>query len=193
MRPSESLIQSELLVVRYKQGNKAALTELVRIGEHPLYYYVRRFDLDEAESLDVLQDVWLRVLQKLKQLQRPAAFPAWLFKIARSVILGRLRKTARFETMRAYDSVNQVPQEEGESQLHGFASCDIHEALGKLSVSHRECLVLHFIEGLSLRDVSSIIGIPLGTTKSRLYHAKRAIRQLLEAEVDYHGRNKANE
>jgi len=182
--PSATLIQSELLVVRYKQGDTQAISELIHIWENPLYYYVRRFDLDEAESLDVLQDVWLRVLKKLKQLQRPGAFPAWLFRIARNVVLGRFRGTARLQTMRTDDSLSQIPQEEGECQLHGFARGDIHEALGKLSVNHRESLVLHFVEGFSLRDVSTILGVPLGTTKSRLYHAKRALRQLLELEVD---------
>ena len=69
---------SELLVVRCKQGDTAAMSELIEIWANPLYYYIRRFELSEEELLDVFQDVWLRVLQRFRQLRRPTAFPAWL-------------------------------------------------------------------------------------------------------------------
>ena len=184
MALSEDLIRGELLVVRCKQGDATAMTELVEIWEKRLYYYIRRFELSEEESLDVLQDVWLRVLRKFRQLRSPAAFPAWLFKIARSIVISRIRRTTRFETVCTDENLSRIPHEEDNSQLNGFTSWEIHESLGRLRVIQRECLVLHFIEGFPLREVSIILGIPVGTVKSRLYYAKKALRCLLEAEVD---------
>ena len=164
------------------------MSELVRIWQNPLYYYIRRFELSEDESLDVLQDVWVRVLQRFRQLRRPAAFPAWLFKITRSIVLSRLRRTARFEAACKDESLSRTPPDEDDSRLDGYPSWEIHDALAGLRVIHRECLVLHFIEGFALREVSTILGVPIGTVKSRLYHAKKALRRLLEGEVDQNAR-----
>ncbi|GAF70284.1 unnamed protein product, partial [marine sediment metagenome] len=160
MALSEDLIRGELLVVRCKQGDATAMTELVEIWEQRLYYYIRRFELSEEESLDVLQDVWLRVLQRFRQLRSPAAFPAWLFKIARSIVISRVRRTTRFEAVCTDENLSRVPHDDSESD--GFTGREIHESLGRLRVIHRECLVLHFIEGFHLREVSIILGIPVG-------------------------------
>jgi RNA polymerase sigma-70 factor (ECF subfamily) len=159
------------------------MTELVEVWENPLYYYIRRFELSEEESLDILQDVWLRVIQRLRQLRKPAAFPAWLFKITHSIIISRVRRTARSETVCTDENLSCIPEEKGDSQLDGLTSWEIHESLGRLNIIQRECLVLYFIEGFSLHEVSVILGIPVGTVKSRLYYAKKALRRLLEAEV----------
>ena len=143
--------------------------------------------------MDILQDVWLRVFEKFRQLRTPAAFPAWLFRTARNIVLSRLRKTSRFETTYTDENLSQIPLEEDNSQLDGFTCWEIHEAIGRLRVIQRECLVLHFIERLSLQEVSVVLGIPVGTVKSRLYHAKKALRCLLEKEVEYHARERTHE
>ncbi len=184
MISSESLIRSEHLVVRCKQGDTAAMSELIEVWVDPMYYYVRRFNLSEEESMDVIQDVWLRVIQKFRQLRKPAAFPAWLFKIARNIVISRFKKNLQFETVCSDNNLNCIPQEQDDAQLSGFTSWEIHESLDKLKVIHRECLVLHFIEGFSLCEVSIILGIPIGTVKSRLYYAKRALQCLLKVEVN---------
>ncbi len=184
MISSESLIRSEHLVIRCKQGDTAAMSELIEVWVDPMYYYVRRFNLSEEESMDVIQDVWLRVIQKFRQLRKPAAFPAWLFKIARNIVISRFKKNLQFETVCSDDNLSCIPQEQDDAQLSGFTSWEIHESLDKLKVIHRECLVLHFIEGFSLCEVSIILGIPIGTVKSRLYYAKRALQCLLKVEVN---------
>jgi RNA polymerase sigma-70 factor (ECF subfamily) len=160
------------------------MSELIEVWVDPMYYYVRRFNLSEEESMDVIQDVWLRVIQKFRQLRKPAAFPAWLFKIARNIVISRFKKNLQFETVCSDDNLSCIPQEQDDAQLSGFTSWEIHESLDKLKVIHRECLVLHFIEGFSLCEVSIIIGIPIGTVKSRLYYAKRALQCLLKVEVN---------
>ena len=184
MISSESLMRSEHLVVRCKQGDTAAMSELIEVWVDPMYYYVRRFNLSEDESMDVIQDVWLRVIQKFRQLRKPAAFPAWLFKIARNIVISRFKKNLQLETVCSDDDLSSIPQEQDDTQLSGFTSWEIHESLDKLKVIHRECLVLHFIEGFPLCEVSSILGIPIGTVKSRLYYAKRALQCLLKVEIN---------
>ena len=57
----------------------------------------------------------------------------------------------------------------------------VHEALGQLSLTHREVLTLRFLEGVGLSEISDIVGCSVGTVKSRLHYAKSALRKLLEA------------
>ena len=183
----EDLIRTELLAIRYRQGDSDAMGEMVSIWQNPLYYYVRRLVRDEEEALDIAQDVWLRVIREFRKLRRPAAFPAWIFKIARNVTYSHLRKGGRIEMTADDEVLRQVTYEENADPLAEFSAEDIHCALEKLTVAHRECLTLHFIEGFSLLEVSDIVGgVPLGTVKSRLYHAKRALRRILEQEGDRH-------
>ena len=60
----------------------------------------------------------------------------------------------------------------------------VHRALGRISVAHREVLTLFFLEDLSQEQMAEVLGIPLGTVKSRLSYAKRAIRAAIESEED---------
>jgi len=63
------------------------------------------------------------------------------------------------------------------------AALDVHEALGLLSLKHREVLVLHFLESMNVHEIAVVIDAPAGTVKSRLYYAKRALRGLLERDL----------
>jgi RNA polymerase sigma-70 factor (ECF subfamily) len=178
----KDLLRSELLAIQYRRGDSEAMDELVLIWQDPLYYYVRRLIPDDEEALDVMQDVWLRVLRRFRQLRNPAAFPAWLFQVARSVAYGRVRKSRR-EEARVLDHLPS-PEEEADDHdpLAIFTAERVHHALTKVSVAHRDCLTLRFIEGFSLAEVSQIVGVPVGTVKSRLHHAKKALRRVLEEE-----------
>lgn len=183
MISNEKLMKSEYLVIRCKNGVPTAMTELIEVWIDPLYFYVRRFNLSEDESLDVIQDAWLRVLQKFRQLRKPAAFPAWLFKITRNIVISHIQKNSKFETVCSDENLNDIPQQDDAINLSGFSSQEIFESLDKLRVIHRECLVLHFIEGFSLNEIGIILGIPVGTVKSRLYYAKKSLKCLLKVEV----------
>ncbi|UCH35869.1 MAG: RNA polymerase sigma factor [Armatimonadota bacterium] len=158
--------------------------ELASIWQNPLYYYVRRLARDEEDTLDIMQDTWVLVIRRFRQLRNPAAFPAWLFKIARNVAHSHTRKSRRQEIGAEDEPVPQRMQEESSDPLAEFTAEDVHRALGKLTMAHRDCLTLHFIEGFSLLEVSQIAGVPLGTVKSRLYHAKKCLRRALEEEVN---------
>lgn len=186
MASPKQRIRSELLVLRYRTGDNAALAELVSMWERPLFYYIRRLVDSEEDAWDLLQEVWCRVIQKLNKLRDPAALPAWLYTIARNTVTNHFRDTARARELREDgadpDSTNPV----GESSLTAFDAGKLHLALGHLSLPHREALVLHFLEGFSLIEMAAIVEIPVGTVKSRLHHAKKALRTVLEKEVQRH-------
>jgi RNA polymerase sigma factor (sigma-70 family) len=176
-------IRWELLALRCRRGDENAFAELVREWERPLVYYVRRLLGDGGAEWDVLQEVWLRAFRGIGSLREPRALPVWLYRIAHHVVMRHLRgkyADPAAEAASDFDAAEVAIDE----RLH-FTPGDaelVHRALGKLPVPFREVLTLHFLEGMTVQQVAEVLGVPPGTVKSRLYHAKRALRALLERE-----------
>lgn len=174
------VVRSHLLLLRHRSGDPAALAELVALWERPLLYYLRRLLDREADAWDALQETWLRVVRELPRLRDERAFPAWAYTIARHVAYRARARTHASEPLPEDDAPNALPATEDPPSLAGFEPLDIHRALATLSLAHREALTLHFLEGFSVAEIGAITGAAEGTVKSRLFHARRALRERLE-------------
>jgi RNA polymerase sigma-70 factor, ECF subfamily len=170
----------ELLVFRCKRRDKAALDELVRTWERRLFYYICRLVDDEQDAWDILQETWLKAIRGIGSLREPATLPAWLYRIARNTAMSHLRK--RYADKALVETCDPPAEAEDPSGLSFEDAIQVHEALARLSVPHREVLTLFFLEQMSVDEIASIVAAPTGTVKSRLFHAKRALRLLLETE-----------
>jgi RNA polymerase sigma-70 factor (ECF subfamily) len=176
----KQLLENKLIVLRCRRGEEPAFEELIDRWERPLFYYIRRLVDSEEEAWDVLQDTWLSVIRGIRQLREPAALPAWLYRIARNTAVSHLRKTPRFESLSTDEGEEDVPDDTPNVAVSELQAEDVHRALRTLSLPHREVLTLRFLEDFSLAEIGEITGAPLGTVKSRLFHAKRALREAVE-------------
>lgn len=179
-------VQSELLLLRYRGGDDNALPELVALWERRLLYYIRRLVDSEEDAWDLLQEVWCRVIQKLGSVRDPSALPAWLYTIARNTVSNHRRHAARLSEPVDSDNDPGAVNHACEPLLPVLDAEELHWALGRLRVPHREALVLHYLEGFSIEELAAILAIPAGTVKSRLHHAKKALRTVLEKEEQHH-------
>lgn len=174
-------IYYELLVLRCRQGQRAAMEELVRIWEQPLFYFVRRLIDDEDEARQVLQQTWVSLLQGLGSLRQPRKFPAWLYSIARKTALTHLR--SRYgEQMVSREGEAVAPADVADAQLEFDDAEQIHYGPGRLSLVHREVLTLFFLQDSSIDEIAAVLEVPVGTVKSRLHNGKRALKAVLERE-----------
>ncbi len=180
MSAEAAAVRSQLLLLRHRGGDRAALAELVTMWERPLFYYLRRLLDTEEDAWDSLQETWLRMVRELPRLRDDRAFPAWVYAIARSVAFSARRRARPTEPLPADDDDGAIPAGAAEPSLAGFDPLDIHRALARLSLAHREALTLHFLEGFSTAEIGAITGTAQGTVKSRLFHARRALKALLE-------------
>jgi len=180
MTAEADAVRSELLLLRHRSGDPAALAQLVAMWERPLLYYLRRLLDTEEDAWDSLQETWLRVVRELPRLRQDRAFPAWTYSIARSVAFQVRRRARPTEPLPGDDDAGAIPAGIEEPVLSGFDPLDIHRALTGLSLVHRDALALHFLEGFSIAEISIITGAPQGTVKSRLFHARLALRAKLE-------------
>lgn len=176
-------LRETLLVLRVQTGGEGAFQQLVTQYERRLLYYLHRILGSETDRADVLQEIWIRVFLKINTLRTPEAFRTWLYKIAHDVAVSQLRQSQRREFMSMTDEqLDDVAEtsEWNELELLEHAAL-VHEALGQLSLPHREVLTLRFLEGLELAELADVVGCSVGTVKSRLHYAKSAMRKLWEA------------
>jgi RNA polymerase sigma-70 factor (ECF subfamily) len=177
MTDTTDRLYERVLVLRCQAGDEAAFTELVESYQPRLRYYLRKMLGEAHRAEDALQDVWLAVFRAVPRLTDAGAFRAWLYRIARDQAFRELRQ--RRPPHQALEEADLIESEEEES----FSAEDaerIHMALGELAPEHREVTVLRYIEGMTYDEIARVAGCPVGTVRSRLHYARRALRGLLE-------------
>jgi RNA polymerase sigma-70 factor (ECF subfamily) len=177
----KDLIHHELLVMRCQRGERAALEELVATWERRLFYFIRRLGCEEQDAWDVLQQTWLKVLRGLGGLREPRTLAPWLYRIARNTAInhGQMRSLHR---ERLHDLECAGDREDDPGPRNFEDAEQIHHGLLQLSLPHREVLTLYFLESMTVEQIASVLEVPAGTVKSRLYHARRALRDVLTKE-----------
>jgi RNA polymerase sigma-70 factor (ECF subfamily) len=182
MNPSSAISQSQEQgwILRARQGDTEAFRSLVDACERRLLYFILRFLPDAHQALDVLQEVWLTVFRRLPGLRAPEAFSTWLYQITHDKVVSLVRRQRRERGV--YEDLGNGRVAEAEDQ-QDFSREDaeaVHRALGLLSVEHREVLTLRFLEDMRLEEIAEALRCSLGTVKSRLHYARRALRHEME-------------
>ena len=182
MRRTAEAIYQELLALRCRRGDKAALEELVRTWEKRLFYFVRRLVDAEPDAWDVLQQTWVRVLSGIGRLREPRSLGPWLYRVARHAAFdhGQVRKNYR-QFLKDYQAA--APGEEAPEREEFETAEQLHRGLVQLHVPHREVLTLFYLEDFSIDEIAQVLEVPPGTVKSRLHHAKKALRVVLGKEA----------
>ena len=169
------------LVEQAQRGDEDAFDALVRAtGDRcvGIAYRILR-DLDLAE--DAVQTAYVSAWRDLKSLREPDRFEPWLHRTLTRACYEEARKSRRFAA-----NIRALPTEASYSPDDVLSVIDrdqLDRGIRRLSVEQRAVLVFHHYLGLPLPEVAVRIGIPLGTVKSRMHHAKRALRASLEAEA----------
>jgi RNA polymerase sigma-70 factor (ECF subfamily) len=174
-------IYYELLVLRCQKGHKEAFEELIRSWEQRLFYYIRRLIDNEQDAWQILQETWLRVFENISKLRTAQSLPSWLYRIARNTAISHLRSESRKEMAKCHNDSRIVAENSTVNCSFDDAE-QVHYGLGRLSLPHREVLTLFFLQDLSIEHISEVLGVPQGTVRSRLYHAKRMLKAILEKQ-----------
>src|ERR1051325_6669232 len=178
--PEEKLARLEeaLWVTEAQAGDADAFVRLLNRHEKPLLYYLRRLVPNADDALDLHQEIWIDAFRGLKSLQIPQAFRVWLYRIAHHKAARFVRNGIRQE--RAVELLVEAQSEFADSDGDFASDAEaLHRALGNLSPQHREILVLHYLRDLTTQEVAGILECPPGTVKSRLYHARIELRNVL--------------
>ena len=140
---------------------------------------------------DLVQEVFLKVWKGLPKLKNVKYFSTWLYRISWNVATDRRRKLARgqektslnekiWEKEANTSKSNHVESAPDLMQLH-YQDL-VQRGLSNLSLEHRAVLVLHDLEDLPQKQVAEVLNIPVGTVKSRLFHARNSLKKFLEQQ-----------
>jgi len=172
------------------QGHTATFGQLYQ--RHQQKVRSTLYQLCGADGLDdSVQEVFLRAWKGLSKFRQTAQFSTWLYRITWNVACDRRRDLAKARSRSVSVADSQLEQladtkldsTNSSSQLHKMHYQDlVHRGLEQLSLDHRTVLVMHDLEELPQKEIAEIIGIPVGTVKSRLFHARSALKQYLESQ-----------
>ena len=183
---SLTVCSDEELLSRFCTGQKEAFGILMRRYERELYGYLRRYLGDGNLAEDVFQNTFLQVYLKSGQFEEGRPVRPWLYTIATNQAIDALRRNGRHQAV----SLDQRRKEADEGELHnliellesrGPSPIDaakgqelrerIRASVDRLPDFLREVLTLAYYQGLKYREIADILGIPVGTVKSRLHAA----------------------
>jgi RNA polymerase sigma-70 factor, ECF subfamily len=173
--------EDELLILRCREGDGAALDRLLERWQEPLWRHACRLTGEESAAWDVLQESLMVIARDIRRLEAEAAFGAWAYRIVSHKASDWLRqhvrrreREARFATqwhLEAEEAGEAPPQE-----------ALLLEALPRLDPADRTLLGLRFQEDFSIEEIAQMLGLPAGTVKSRLHYAKQRLRTLMEKQ-----------
>jgi RNA polymerase sigma-70 factor (ECF subfamily) len=174
------------LIVRAKQGDKAALAALLSQVAPSVHRFGLRMCRSESDADDVLQDTLLSVATHLEGFEGRSAFSSWVFALARSACARRRRglknrPPVEHDASGDADELASSPEQDVEQQE---LSASLTKALSTLSEEHREVLVLRDMEGLTAPEAAAALGISVDALKSRLHRARAALRSALKPVLE---------
>ncbi len=179
------------LVRALKCCDSEAFDELLRRYEQPIYAYISRLINDAQEAEDTTQDVFVLVFRKIGGFREECKFKTWLYRIAANEAANRRRWFSRHRMREVALLIAPDPFGRREDQFahDGPSPYDtvlrheqrdiVHEALRQLSPRHAEVLALREIAGLSYADIAEVLGVSMGTVKSRMLRAREKLKQRL--------------
>jgi RNA polymerase sigma-70 factor (ECF subfamily) len=167
-------VYDELLVMLVQAGDRRAGERLAARWQPRLLGTARRLLRDPEQAHDAVQEAWIGIFRGAASLGDPARFPAWAFGILHRKCADRIRSERR---LREAPEIATAPVKQGDDRMV------IAQALNGLSDDHRTAAILFFGEGLTLAETAAATGVPLGTAKSRIFHARRQLKAALTGDL----------
>jgi len=169
------------------KGNQDAFEEIVTLFQHRLYHVCYRMLNNHQEAEDIAQEAFVRAYVNIHTFDQSRKFSTWLFRIATNLCIDRIRKKkpdyyldanvpgtdglTMYSKIAAEDELPEDEVERMETQKR------IQYEISRLSDRYRSVIILRYLEELPLQEISDILGLPLGTVKTRVHRGRAALRK----------------
>jgi RNA polymerase sigma-70 factor, ECF subfamily len=167
-------------------GQRDAFGELVTRYQARLFNAALRLVQSPDDAADVVQDAFLNAFQSLHTFKGDAEFFTWLYRIAFNTAISLKRKKRPSISLESHaGETGHDPDDPSDFVKPGAAlertedERQLNEAIARLSPEHREVLLLKDIEGMKYEEIAAVLGVPIGTIRSRLHRARLELRDLL--------------
>jgi RNA polymerase sigma-70 factor (ECF subfamily) len=172
----------QLPVPEARAGNPEAWELLFKRYQLPLYAYVFELVHREQTSLDIVQETFINAVRHLGGLREDRKFGSWLFGIAHQKCIQHWRRPDSEHAPLDVEETDYPGADAGPPELliRKEEEEQFMKLLDQLPVAHRSVLLLHFVEDFSLDEIARITATQLGTVKSRMHYARKALKKLME-------------
>ncbi|MBM7578495.1 RNA polymerase sigma factor SigW [Jeotgalibacillus terrae] len=185
----ESIVKKRIQQVR--KGDQDAFGEIVELFKDRVYHVCFRMLGNRHEAEDIAQEAFIRAYTNIHTFDIDRKFSTWLFRIATNLCIDRIRKkkpdyyldaeVSGTDGLTMYSQVetdDPLPEEEVESME---LQESIQKEISRLPDKYRSVIVLKYIEELSLKEISEILELPIGTVKTRIHRGREALRKQLRS------------
>lgn len=182
----------DIVKKRIKQvikGDQEAFGEIVDIYKNSVYQLCYRMLGNRHEAEDAAQEAFIRAYTNIQSFNQELKFSTWLFRIATNLSIDRMRKKkpnqyldAEVAGKEGLTLYSQIPSDTPlpEIELESLELQEtVHKEILKLPEKYRSAIILKYIDELSLNEISEILGLPIGTVKTRIHRGREALRQQL--------------
>ena len=193
-------VADEVLMMRFQAGDRAAFAAIVRRHKTAIYNFIVRLIRSTSGAEDLVQDVFVRIVQSTVDFKHESRFNTWAYTIAHNLCIDHLRKMA----YRQHPSLDQAPRHRPDGPTLGERTADAHpsaaverSAIGvemgrritrcveQLPDDQREVFLLREIANLPFKDIAVITGVTESTVKSRMRYALERLQESLSEYEDY--------
>ncbi len=177
------------LIQRHRAGDRSAFDEVYSQFAEMVWNVALRLCGDPDRAADLSQEIFLRVYRHLGGFRGRSTLRTWIYRIALNHCRGRLEGVGRWSFRRLFEegeeSVEPLPDLSRDPEEQAVASDDgrrVTQALALLPLEFRAAVVLRDLEGLAYDEISAVLGVPIGTVRSRIARGRERLRDLLEKE-----------
>ncbi|MCX4187491.1 RNA polymerase sigma factor [Methylophaga sp. OBS4] len=162
-------------------GDEQALAQFYLRYESRLFRFIKAKLPDAFEAADIVNEVFMEVWQKAARFEKRAKVSTWLFSIAYFKTVDRMRKT-RPESLS--DETLTTLEDDSPASISCLIQAEeseqVHHCIGTLKPDHRAVMELTFFEDMSYREIAQIVQCPENTVKTRMFHARQAMKKCLQ-------------
>jgi RNA polymerase sigma-70 factor (ECF subfamily) len=193
-------VTDEVLMMRFQAGDRTSFVSLVKKHKTAIYNFVLRLVRSPAAAEDLVQDVFVKIVQSAVDFKHESKFSTWAYTIARNICIDHLRKMS----LRQHPSLDQARGDAPEGPTLLDRTADAHPSaaversvigmeLGQriarcvesLPQEQREVFLLREVADLPFKDIAAITGVPENTVKSRMRYALERLQESLAEYEDY--------
>ncbi|MEO8670310.1 MAG: RNA polymerase sigma factor [Tahibacter sp.] len=183
MKRDSERIYDEFLVAAAIAGDRLALRRLVARWQPRLWRHAWRVLGDADRAKDMVQDAWMDIVKGLHRLDDVVAFPAWAYRIVTRRCQRAFNAAGRAREIAETDAQEYVPESADHDAGEIAAELSIvMEAIARLPAAQRAAMALFYLEEFSVAEIAIATDVPPGTVKTRLLHARRKVRAILNGE-----------
>ncbi|WP_332641237.1 RNA polymerase sigma factor [Brevundimonas sp.] len=180
-RTREQLLD-EYLVASARIGDRKAFELLARRWRKKLLAHAWRLTGDTELAREAAQDGWIEIVRGLGRLRDERAFPAWAFQIVSRRCARLVGRAQHDRALASAVAAEPVGEAEFPDEADPGAETRLRAALARLPPAQRAAVGLFYLEDLGVAGTAAALNVPAGTVKTRLMHARRALRAVLEGE-----------